>query len=178
MRVLTVAMTAMLVAACGGADSSSGSNNNQTGNPTPCTITASGAGTGTLDCGTPAAAYDSSKNQGSFGIGAGNSSSTNTALIIIAYPAAPHAGSVLKSTDAGAQGSFAVNLGGHYFSAVAGSTTASENQGSYTLNLSSVTTTASANGGSLYAVHGTLDATLLAVPSSGATGTVTLHTTF
>lgn len=179
MRVLSLAMAAMMLAACGGSDDS-GSSDGGNNNTTPCTITVSGGSSGTIACGTPTSAFDSSKNQGSVGIGSsGSSSDPNTAIIFVAHPAAPHTGGVYKQTDTGALASITLKMANTaYYSMVAGSTTASDNQGTYTLTYSSVSTIISANGFTSYAVHGTLDATLVAVPNSTATGTANVHITF
>lgn len=63
----------------------------------------------------------------------------------------------------------------HTYEATVGAGT---NVGTFTLTITKSTIQASTSSGASYLIDGTLDATVPALPSSGATGTITLHTTF
>jgi hypothetical protein len=166
-------VAAVVLAGCGG--STSPTTNGLTGS---ASITLSGAQTGSFTANNVVSAWNTASSQGAFGMSVLQAASTSTPGIAVAitFPGEPHTGHFL-STGTGAAGAVSVNPSGNIFWA-ATSSTASGAQGSYDLNLTSVSSAATVNGGKTYTVSGTLDATVTAITGSGATGTVTLHATF
>jgi hypothetical protein len=88
------------------------------------------------------------------------------------------------NTDSGAKGAVEVlqTSGGMTWAAIAGASPSSEDQGSYSLSLTSLGTQINnpdgGPGEAFLSVHGTLTATMPAVPGTPAAGTTTLSATF
>jgi len=161
--------------ACGG----TGTNPTNTG---ACSITLSGAVTGTFPCASAATGgYDHASNESAVDFTAGSAASASNTTpditVAIGFSGSMQNGT-FTSTGSGAGGGVVVdgNPGSVWAATVASG--ANPATGSYTLVVSSNTTLAGNTSGSVYTVHGTLDATLPAVQGSSATGTVTLHATF
>jgi hypothetical protein len=84
-----------------------------------------------------------------------------------------------SSSDPGAKASLFVSTSGlppPSWDAVVGGSNGN-NQGSYTMNITIVSSTPVSNGDD-YVAHGTIDGTLEAVAMTGSSGTVTLTATF
>jgi|GEM_PF-6248790 len=179
------------MAACSGSSSNNQSNqNNQNnpnnpanpGNPTRgCEIKLSGALNGTYDCTGQAASgvWSASNNIGVVVLYGPNGESAATIAISVGARGQLRTGT-FSSMDAGAWGIMRI-VGGSassLYSMYADGSAPGNNFGGYTLNLTSVTESASGGDTKLYSVHGTLSATLPADHSSTTMGTVTLNATF
>jgi hypothetical protein len=141
----------------------------------PCTLTASGAVSASQSCGTSQYRAAFSASKGSFGLILTSPPGTVAPLINVAveFPGEAHTGH-FSSSDPGAAGGATITQNIAAWIASTGSTT----QGVFFLNLSSVAAPISTNDGKAYEVHGNFTATLPAIMSSGANGTVTLIATF
>jgi hypothetical protein len=132
-----------------------------------CLVTLSGAATGTMPC-TVAAGYDSSKNQS--GLGLVVTPQSVTAQFGIQVQGMLRSGSYsLASVNGGAT----VTTG-----TMTWAFSSNPVMGSLSMTVSDVSNELSANGQTLYKVHGSADAQLTAIPPTGATGTVTMHVKF
>src|SRR5207249_3269337 len=132
--------------------------------------------TGTYSCTAGfSAGFSTSENRTAVNIQAAGS--PTPAQAAISFPGEAHTGTFTQA-DTGAKAALYAASGTNFWSAAVGSTTASDNQGSYSMNLTSVSTLASTSSGKAYTVHGTVDGTLLPVSGSGASGNVTFHATF
>ncbi len=167
-RSIFAAAATLVLAACGGSSTGLG----QSGH---CSVTLSGAQTGTYDCQTAFAAWDSSKNQGSFGFQVAQSGTAPGIVAAITFPGEPHSATFSQS-DTGASGGVIVS--GASSSYWIASSDASSTQGTYSLKLTGVSSAYSNSSGKTYSTTGTVDGTLPAASGSGASGTVTLHATF
>jgi hypothetical protein len=97
-----------------------------------------------------------------------------TVAVVITQTGQSHTGA-LTSATAGMSGSIRVTNGTAVYLT---STNTGSNQGTFTVNFTKVSVLTNTANGTAYLVDGTLDATVPAVASSGATGTVTLHIDF
>ena len=167
--VITVA--AALLVGCGTTSTSPTAGTNGA-----ATIALSGAQTGTFTANNVVAAWNSQSTQGAFGMSVLQAGATPAIVVAITFPGEPHTGHFLN-TGTGASAGISVNPSGSIFWAATGSA-ASGAQGSYDLNLTSVSSAVTVSGGKTYTVSGTLDVTMPAVSGSAATGTVTMHATF
>jgi len=177
---LTLALVVVLPAlwACGGSGSPSATGSPGDGSAGgACSITLSGMVTGTYACDQPnvTAGWSSANNTGALPINYGMLGQTNPAVVIaLGWPGEPHSGS-FTSADSGAMGGVTVSNPGGYWAAVTGGN-GTPPQGTYTLNLGSVSAAIASPDGKVYMVHGTLDATL--PPLATGAGTVSLHASF
>jgi len=155
---------AAAISACGSDTTDPGGNSNQNG-ASSCTVTLSGAQTGSPACSKVSAVWTSNDNKGSFGLSAAGGS--DTVNVAIGFAGEPRATIYTSGT-----GASAVML-------VLGGTGAWENSpaASWSLTLSSVSTTNSGAGLKGYQVHGTLTATLLSIVGT-STAPVTVTATF
>jgi hypothetical protein len=154
-------LAALALAACGG-------NANNLTNDASGTM--SGAVSGTATCGPPLAVYASQGNYSgvafSCSIGSNGDGGPN-----ISFSGNLAAGTWTQSNSIG---SISVTQGTQSWMATSGSSPA----GTWTLTITSVGGQVSSNPGATgYLVHGSIDATLPAVTSTGASGTVTAHFT-
>jgi hypothetical protein len=171
MKRFLVVPVALLIA-CGGSTATD-VNSGVTG---AATITLSGAQTGTFSANDVATVWNSAGNQGGFAISTAQSGTTPAITVGISFVGEPHTGHY-KNTDAATTGGVSVNPSSLTFW-LASNTSGSTPQGSYDLNLTSVSTAGSVSTGKTYTVSGTFDAVLPALAGSNATGTVTMHVTF
>ena len=148
----------MVVSACSGDDNNNGGDS--------CSVALTGAVTSTITCTAAVGAYTSATNQSAVSVLA--SGSTPGLALALAFPGTLHTGTY-HSTDAGAAGGITVTQGQSSWLAVAGT-------GTYTVNLTTVSTLSSTAQGTSYLIHGTIDATLVAAAQGAAS--VTLHATF
>jgi hypothetical protein len=98
------------------------------------------------------------------------STSGQNPVTSISFAGTLHTGTY-HSTDTGAGGGITYTSG-------TSSWLAGPGIGTFTLNLTTVTTVSTTGTSTAYAVHGTLDATMPAVAGSTLTGSVTLHASF
>ncbi len=156
-----------LLTACGGSDSTGPGGDNGNTNDA-CTITLSGAQTGSPSCREFSATWTSDDNLTVFGIDPSDASSPVVGTLDLSGEPTS------KSYDsAGGLTAFLSVTADGDRQWVAGASL-----GSYTLTLTSVRVTSSSASLKLYAVHGTLTATLEPADGSNASGTVTLNVTF
>lgn len=159
------------IMACGGSSVTDAPSVNANG-----TLTLSGAVTGTYTGTNAVGAYNSSTNQGGVTMSLSQPPASPTFSMAFVFNGAPST-IHYKNTDGASQGAVIV-FGSNNAVWLATDASAGSIQGTYDLAVTSLSTIATANGGTSYAVHGTLDATLAAGAATGATGTVTLHMTF
>jgi len=175
MKVVAITLAVAAVAAFG--CSSSDKSATGPGGSTSCSVTLSGSQTGTYNCAPVAAFKASTSDSAGFGfqVSASGSQPTITALILwLGTPASGHH----TNSDAGAYGGVtAGTAAGAYWYAAAGNIGLPA-QGTYDLNLTSVTNPVQTDSGTSYTVHGSLSASLPALTTSGASGTVTVSATF
>jgi hypothetical protein len=166
----TIVAAVLFLAACPPPPLSSGDTNGA------ATVTLSGAVTGTFS-GTVVSVWTSTSN-GSVAINFPDPSPLAAFDLDLTQPGQPTV-STWTETDAGAQSAILVQEKGTVppsWVTVVGGT--SPNQGTYTLNLTSVAILTDTVNDKAYTVHGTLNATLPAQSGSGATGTVNLSASF
>lgn len=138
-----------------------------------CSITLSGAMTGTFAC-TAAAAWASQNDSAAFVI----TSQTNTPAIIVGIGRRGQwAAGTFTNTTTDALGGVAISTGQSVWVAESAAASGAQAVGSYTLNLTSASST-TVSQGATYLVHGTFDSAAPAVAGSSATGTVTVHAVF
>jgi len=169
-KIIWVAVSAL--AACGGSAGPGGTPQNR------CTVILSGALSGSFNCSTAAfGSWSSGANQSTLGFGVNGTASTPAVGVGLFFAGPMHTGTY-KSTDAGANGAVSAtpnSSSSQTWTAAAGSSS----QGSYTMSLTDLGSSVALGSGLAYpGVHGTLDATLPAAASTGASGTVTLHAVF
>lgn len=141
-----------------------------------CTVTLSGAVTGTYDCQPASVTWSSADSMGTFSFNVTGSGTKPNIGVTIEWLSEPTTRTYANS-DAGAQAVLAVTAsnGQTWRASVGGSTAAA---GSYALVFTSVVDNLHEQNGNLYATEGTLNASLPAVASSGATGVVLLSAAF
>ena len=103
-----------------------------------------------------------------------DAAATATFGVVITRTGQPQAGPLSGSTS-GMTGTITVTNGSAGYLTT---TNTGSNQGTFTLNLTKVTVLTNTANGIAYLVDGSLDATVPAVTSTGASGTVTLHIDF
>lgn len=168
MNVRSIALLAFVT----GALTACGSDN--TAPLATCRVTLSGAQTGTFDC-TAVGAWISSSDSAAVVI---SNQTTTPAILLGVGRRGLWSTGTFTNTDAGALGSSTIQNGQAYWvAASAASNGVAGGVGSYTLNLTTAAGTA-VSGGEVYIVHGTFNATALAVPGTTASGTVTIQVTF
>ena len=173
LRIGLAALAIVAICGCGGKSSTtapSGGNNN---NPSDIILTGSVAGEYTTAV--FVGAWDHTNNVG--GVAAQVTGST-TINIDLGFTG-DLTTATYKSTDAGAAGAISVVNTATNLTWTATASTANQAQGSYTMTINSTGTPVTQNGDKAYTgLHGVINATLPALPSSGASGTVTLQATF
>jgi hypothetical protein len=166
-------VTVVLIAAAGCGSSTDSGDGGGNGD---CTISLTGAQAASLDCSSALAIFAADENASVFTIS--NTAGSPGVLVTIKSPGEPGT-TTYHSGDAGELGSVVVNGGTSAWAAVtADPSSQTAAAGSFTLTISSESTLSSDVQGKVFRVHGSLAATLPAVPSSAATGTVTLNATF
>jgi len=143
-----------------------------------CTLTVSGATTGSYGCTSRSASSSDTTGLGYVMMGYGIVGQTIPVIgVSFTFPDVPMPGTFTDAdVDAGTTARISVTAGDDAWAAIDG--TPALATGTYTLVLTRATPTKVAAEGVVYAVSGSLDATLPPVPSTAATGNVTLHATF
>jgi hypothetical protein len=138
----------------------------------------SGATTGSYGCTSWLASASDATGLGYVAMGYGTVGQTNPVIgVSFTFPDAPTLGTFTDAdVDAGTTARISVTAGADAWAATAG--TPAPATGTYTLVVTRATPTNLTAEGVVYAVGGSLDATLPPVPSTAATGNVTLHATF
>lgn len=141
-----------------------------------CTVALTGAQTGSSKCSNVLAIFARDSNFSA--VNFSNTGGSPVVNISIRFPGEP-ATKTYRSADAGEVASVMVNLNNtSVWAAVVDPSSRKPVVGSFTLTISSMSTLSSAGRGKVLQVHGSLTATLPSMPSTAATGTVTLHATF
>jgi hypothetical protein len=165
-----VALAAAAALSCNKATAPSG------GTSATCTVTLSGAVSGTYDCKPATTLWSSGDNTGGFSFGVAVSGTRPAIAAAIQWVGQPKDTSYTNA-DSAAQAQIIVTTSGNQvWTATVGQGLATT--GSYTLTFTSVVRNGSSAGGEGYAADGTLNATLPAVTSSGASGVIILTATF
>ena len=159
----TLLAVAAFAAACG----SDTTGNSDTGNNVPCTITMTGARSGPLTCSNVSAVLTASSNQTGFGLT--GSSATDTLSVGIFINGAPTVHTYSGSTDANPSITLITPVGAW---------TTTSNDGSLSLDITSVKQVDTGAGLTGYEVHGTLTLTMAAEVSDGSHGPVSVTATF
>ncbi len=156
----------------GGSGSSSGAPLTDASAP-PCNLTLQGAVNGAFPC-TAKLEYFTSSNRSTFSIAVGDPRPLQLVSVTLQHAGHPVSGTWSNTGDAGATGGATVEAAGD---AAFPTWQSSGTQGTYSLDLM-VGTGKPVPTGEIFGCTGTLSATLPAVASSGATGSVTLHVDF
>ncbi|MGH7523336.1 MAG: hypothetical protein ACREK8_03430 [Gemmatimonadales bacterium] len=158
-----LAIAAILTAACG---SDSGTSGGNTGNNVPCTITLSGARSGPLTCSDVSAVLTANDNETGFGLQ--GTSATDSLFVGIGFSGAP-----VVHTYTASDASPTITL-----ITPIGAWTTTQNDGSMSLDITSVKQLD--NGPDLigYEVHGTLTLTMVEEVGAGSPGPVTVNVKF
>lgn len=140
-----------------------------------CSVTLSGALSGTYDC-RPATTLWAATDTTDFTFGVAASGTRPSIAVAILWGGVP-TDSTYRNTDAGAEAELIVTTSAHqtWEAAVGPGETVA---GSYGLTFTSVAQNGANAGGNGYDAEGTLDATLPAVTSTGASGVVLVSATF
>ncbi len=156
--------------------------NASTTGPTPgvsnhCTVTLSGAITGTYDCMPATTTWSSFDNTGGFTFAVLASGTRPSIGFAVLWLGEPTDTVTYRNTDASAQATiYVTNASNQTWQAtVSGGPPPA---GSYSLHFTSVVNNLSTSGGFGYTADGTAAATLPAVSSTGATGTITMSVDF
>jgi hypothetical protein len=174
MRYCCIAI-AILAAACGSSTPEVPGQQN-------CTATLSGGVTASnISCFAAAGDNTNGNNKGGIGFSFTGASgySVSAAVVTVGAPTAKE----YKNTDSGANGGCTVtSTGSSSFQGWAATAGSSNDQGTYDINVTSlsnqVTNPDGGPGEVFLTVHGSVNCTMPAIPGSGATGTVTLSATF
>ncbi len=165
--LVLVAAVGVIAWGCGGNSSPTSSNHNNT---TTCGVTLTGAVTGSYTC----TAVLAAQSGDSCAVGC-EIQGTPTIEIGVEFLGTMHTGT-FKNTDAGEIGGVEVVSGASQWVASDGT---GQDQGTYTLIITSLGTSISANGQTAWpSVHGSLTASCPAVPGTSASGTVTVSSSF
>lgn len=142
-----------------------------------CTVALSGAVSGTFNCQSAGVTWSSGDNTGTFSFSVAGSGASPGISVTVEWLNEPTPLRTYANSDSAAQAVLAVTAsnGQTWEASVGGSTAAA---GSYALVFTSVVNNLREQDGNLYATDGTLDASLPAVASSGATGVVLLSAAF
>jgi hypothetical protein len=177
-RLWLVVAVCILSSACGGAAAPGSSS-------AACSVTLAGAMSGSHPCiGEARVTYDSSGDRSLLRVLGPDDGSPLAFEIAVSFPGLPRA-ATLDPGSADVEALIRANpLSGPagsevpvYF-ALAGSPQPGDDRGSYTLTFTQVTQLSSAGNPRIYAVHGSIVATLPADPDTGASGTVSLRASF
>jgi hypothetical protein len=176
---------AVVLAAAGILGCNSNSTGPQQGVSSSCTVTLSGAVSGTYDCRPATTSYGGATDNTGFTFGVRASGSQPAIGLTVVWIGIP-TDSIYRNmdgtysykyTDIGAQGDISVTTSnGQTWLATIGEGPPAA--GTYILTFTSVTANSFTSSGGLYDGEGTVTATLPAVASSGATGTIILSATF
>ena len=166
---------ASALAALLGCGSSDGSNGTGDGSISGCSLTVSGGMSGTYPCTLRAAVWSSLNDVGQVLVGRTATADAPAISATVSFPGEPIAGTYADdNTDVTARmtvtsgtASWTMNVGG-----------STPNSGAYTMVLTRVAATKASGDNQIYAVSGTLDATLPPVAGTSASGDVTLQARF
>jgi hypothetical protein len=158
-----------------------GCSSGQTGGLRPgesasCTVTLSGAQTGEFDCRPATTTITAGQGSFQFSVSSANDGGSTDGAeplgvsAIIYFSGGPTPATYTSSGSSG-------GLGGVTISGV-GARTRGLSGGAYQLMFTSFAHPATSGTATLYQAEGSLDATLVPVANTGATGTITLHATF
>jgi hypothetical protein len=131
--------------------------------------------TGAYDCTPTATAWARDGNAGVFSFFVGPVAPTPDVEAIISWSGEPRVGHYTSAAAGAGGGAGVTTADNEEWSAMAGGTSP---RGSYDLAFTSVRYTQTIPTGKLYTAHGTLSATLTAVPGTGAVGDITMTVTF
>jgi hypothetical protein len=173
LRTIAVVAAAATVWGCG---KSSTAPTPIAGETASCSVTLSGEIAGSFDCRPAIIGWASASNTSGFGFSL-TASGTQPAVVVSVSWAGQPSVRTYASSDSGAQGiaEVLVSPSLEWLASAGGNTPA---QGSYALTVTSVSDTVATARGRAYLVAGTLSATLTAVATTGASGTITLAATF
>ena len=143
----------------------------------PCTFTLSGGTTGSYGCDARRAYWSDNVDTGTVMLGYGVTGQTTPAISAsFTFSGPPGTGTLTDSSpDGGVTTRITVNSGSASWAATESASGATV--GTYTLTVTNASVTAVGDV-DIYAVSGTLDATLPPVAQTSATGDVTLHASF
>jgi len=166
---------ASALAALVGCGSSDGSNGTGDGSISGCSLTLSGGMSGTYPCTLRAAVWSSLSDVGQIIVGRTPTADAPAISVTVSFPGEPMAGTYTddipdtntRMTVTSGTATWTLNVGG-----------SKPKSGAYTMVLTSVAATKESGDNQIYAISGTLDATLPAVAGTSASGDVTLHATF
>jgi hypothetical protein len=158
---ITVAATAaMLIAGCGGDEA-------PPGGVLACNWSGTPGGGGSCSA---AAAYGGQSGNSAVVLTSDGPSSLNVTMILQGHLVP----GIYTGTTTGLSGSITLTNGSASYTTT---TNTGNNPGTFSLVVTGVTTSASADGALVYSITATLDATIPAAAGSGASGTSTLHAT-
>ena len=176
---------AVILAAAAILGCNSNSTGPQQGTSKSCTVTLSGAVSGTYDCRPATTSYGTATDATGFTFGvraSGSQPAIGLSVVWIGTPTDtiyrnPDGTYTYTNTNGGAQADISVTTSnGQTWLATVGEGPPAA--GTYILNFATVTANNVTASGALYDAEGTVTATLPAVASSGATGTIILSATF
>ncbi len=178
-------LRAVVLAAAGIVACNSNSTGPQQGISKSCTVTLSGAVSGTYDCRPATTSYGSATDNTAFSFGVPASGSRPAIGLTVVWIGIP-TDSIYRNSDStysykyndvGAQADISVTTSNNqtWLATVGEGTPAA---GTYNLTFTSVVLNGATQSGNLYSAEGTVTATLPAVASSGAIGTIILSATF
>lgn len=176
---------AVILAAAGILGCNSNTTGPQQGTSKSCTVSLSGAVSGTYDCRPATTSYGSALDNTAFSFGvpaSGTRPAIGLTIVFLGTPTDsiyrnPDGTYSYTNTNGGAQANISVTTSNNqtWLATVGEGPPAA---GTYILNFATVTANGSGPGGALFDAEGTVTATLPAVASSGATGTIILSATF
>ena len=176
MRKVVLVSTLIVLLACGSSADVLSPGGGSSG--PPCTLTVSGATAGSYACTTRSASSSDTTGLGYLMMGYGTAGQTVPVIgVTFTFADLPQEGTFTDAdADGGTTARITVTAVADAWEANAG--TSAPETGTYTLVLTRVTSVKVLAEGEIYAVNGTLDATLPPVPRTSATGNVTLHAAF
>jgi hypothetical protein len=146
------------------------------GESASCTVTLSGAQTGQFDCRPATTTISAGQGSFQFGVSASNDGGSADGAeplgvsAIIYFSGGPTPASYSSSGSSGGLGGVTISGVGAWTSGLSG--------GAYDLTFTSFAHPVTSGTATLYQAEGSLDATLVPVANTGATGTITLRATF
>lgn len=166
---------AAALAALVGCGSSDGANGTPDGSIAGCTLTVSGGMSGTFPCTLRAAVWSSLSDVGQILVGRTATADAPAISATVSFMGEPIPGTYTddnpdaktRMTVSSGTASWAANVGG-----------STPKSGAYSMVLTSVAATKESGDNQIYAVSGTLEATLPPVPGTSASGDVTLQARF
>jgi hypothetical protein len=166
---------ASVVAALVGCGSGDGSNPPDDGSIAGCSLALSGGASGTYPCTLRAAVWSSLSYVGQVIVGRTAATDAPAITANVSFPGEPIAGTYADDNP-DLTTRLTVTSGSASWTASSGTTAPA--RGSYTMVLTRVSATRASGDNQIYAVSGTLDATLPPVPGTSASGDVTLQARF